>query len=60
MMLGSFFMVTCPYLRELDTIAYFALLRGRHSTAHGRHPGHNPAPAGFTAMRRALRPSLKY
>ena len=31
MMLGNFFMVTCPYLRELDTIAYFALLRRRHS-----------------------------
>jgi hypothetical protein len=31
MMLGNFFRVTCPYLRELDTIAYFALLRRRHS-----------------------------
>jgi hypothetical protein len=31
LMLGNFFMVTCPYLRELDTIAYFALLRGGHS-----------------------------
>jgi hypothetical protein len=31
MMLGSFFRITCPYLRELDTIAYFALLRRRHS-----------------------------
>jgi pyruvate,water dikinase len=31
MMLGNFFMVTCPYLRELDTIAYFALLRRHHS-----------------------------
>lgn len=31
MMLGNFFKVTCPYLRELDTIAYFALLRKRHS-----------------------------
>jgi hypothetical protein len=31
MMLGNFFQVTCPYLRELDTIAYFALLRRRHS-----------------------------
>ncbi len=30
-MLGNFFKVTCPYLRELDTIAYFALLRRRHS-----------------------------
>lgn len=31
LMIGNFFMVTCPYLFELDTIAYFALLRGRHS-----------------------------
>jgi len=31
MMIGNFFMVTCPYLFELDTIAYFALLRNRHS-----------------------------
>lgn len=31
MMLGNFFQVTCPYLRALDTIAYFALLRRRHS-----------------------------
>lgn len=31
LMLGNFFKVTCPYLRELDTIAYFALLRSRHS-----------------------------
>lgn len=31
MMLGNFFRVTCPYLRELDTLAYFALLRRHHS-----------------------------
>ncbi len=31
MMVGNFFKVTCPYLRELETIAYFALLRRRHS-----------------------------
>lgn len=31
LMVGNFFMVTCPYLYELDTIAYFALLRNRHS-----------------------------
>jgi pyruvate, water dikinase len=31
MMLANFFKVTCPYLAELDTIAYFALLRRRHS-----------------------------
>jgi pyruvate, water dikinase len=31
LMVGNFFKVTCPYLRELDTIAYFALLRRCHS-----------------------------
>lgn len=31
MMIGNFFMVTCPYLFELDTIAYFALYRKNHS-----------------------------
>ncbi len=31
--LANFFQVTCPYLYELDTVAYFALLRGRHK--HG-------------------------
>lgn len=30
LMIGNFFMVTCPYLFELDTVAYFALLRDRH------------------------------
>jgi hypothetical protein len=30
-MIGNFFMVTCPYLFELDTIAYFAIERTRHS-----------------------------
>ena len=32
-LLANFFQVTCPFLFELDTIAYFALTRGRHS--HG-------------------------
>ncbi len=32
-LLANFFQVTCPYLHELDTVAYFALTRGRHS--HG-------------------------
>ncbi|MBN1596426.1 PEP/pyruvate-binding domain-containing protein [candidate division FCPU426 bacterium] len=31
-MIGNFFMVTCPYLFELDTIAYFSIERGRHSS----------------------------
>ena len=32
-MIGNFFLVTCPYLYELDTVAYFALLRTSHSAA---------------------------
>ncbi|HUU15703.1 MAG TPA: PEP/pyruvate-binding domain-containing protein [Sedimentisphaerales bacterium] len=31
LMIGNFFMVTCPYLFELDTITYFTILRNRHS-----------------------------
>jgi len=31
LMLGNFFMVTCPYVYELKTYAYFALLRDSHS-----------------------------
>ncbi len=31
LMVGNFFMVTCPYLFELETIGYFAILRNNHS-----------------------------
>ncbi|HQM47131.1 MAG TPA: PEP/pyruvate-binding domain-containing protein [Candidatus Hydrogenedentes bacterium] len=31
-MVGNFFLLTCPYLYELDTVAYFALLRRFHSS----------------------------
>jgi len=31
LMIGNFFLITCPYLFELDTIAYFGLLRDKHS-----------------------------
>lgn len=31
LMIGNFFMITCPYLFELDTITYFALIRDNHS-----------------------------
>ncbi|AOY75287.1 PEP/pyruvate-binding domain-containing protein [Clostridium formicaceticum] len=31
LMIGNFFMITCPYLFELDTIAYFTILRNKHS-----------------------------
>jgi hypothetical protein len=30
-MLGNFFMITCPFLYQLDTIAYFALMKNHHS-----------------------------
>ncbi len=30
-MIGNFFMLTCPYLREFDTIAYFVICRSVHS-----------------------------
>ena len=31
LMMGNFFRVTCPYLFVLDTVAYFPVMRGRHS-----------------------------
>lgn len=31
LMMGNFFTVTCPYLFELDTVAWFCVLRHRHS-----------------------------
>lgn len=31
LMMGNFFCVTCPYLFDLDTVAYFPLKRGMHS-----------------------------
>ncbi|MDY7011481.1 MAG: PEP/pyruvate-binding domain-containing protein [Planctomycetota bacterium] len=30
-MLGNFFMLTCPYLRDHNAVAYFAVLRNHHS-----------------------------
>ncbi len=42
-MLGSFFMIACPYLYELETLAYFALLKNQHSP-------HATAPIGNTAQ----------
>jgi hypothetical protein len=29
LMIGNFFKVTCPYLYELDTVAYFSIIRTR-------------------------------
>ncbi len=31
LMMGNFFSVTCPYLFELDTVAWFCIIRHRHS-----------------------------
>jgi hypothetical protein len=36
-MLGNFFMLTCPYLFDLETVAYFALFRDYHSS-RALHP----------------------
>src|SRR4030042_6364277 len=30
-LLANFFQITCPFLAELNTIAYFALTRGQHA-----------------------------
>jgi len=32
-LLANFFQITCPFLRELDTVAYFALTRGQHANS---------------------------
>ncbi|HOV90146.1 MAG TPA: PEP/pyruvate-binding domain-containing protein [Syntrophorhabdaceae bacterium] len=31
LMIGNFFVIMCPYLFELNTVAYFSILRGNHS-----------------------------
>ena len=31
LMMGNFFKVTCPYLFILDTVAFFPIIRGKHS-----------------------------
>ena len=31
LMMGNFFRVTCPFLFELDTVAFFPIIRGKHS-----------------------------
>jgi len=33
LMIGNFFKVTCPFLYELDTVAYFSLIRDAHTFA---------------------------
>lgn len=31
LMIGNFFQIICPYLFRLETVAYFSLIRGRHT-----------------------------
>ncbi len=31
LMIGNFFLVTCPYLFQLETVAYFSIMRDSHS-----------------------------
>lgn len=31
LMMGNFFRVTCPFLFQLDTVAFFPIIRGKHS-----------------------------
>jgi hypothetical protein len=33
LMIGNFFKVTCPFLYELDTVAYFSIIRDAHTFA---------------------------
>lgn len=49
-MLGNFFMITCPYLYQLETLAYFALLKGRHSF-HATEPINNTAQVVIEVFR---------
>ncbi len=53
-MLGNFFMITCPYLYELDTIAYFALLKNFHSF-HATQPIFNTAQIILEVYRKESR-----
>ena len=50
-MLGNFFMIAGPYLHELDTIAYFALQKNRHSF-HATHSIFNTAQVIIEAYRK--------
>lgn len=53
-MLGNFFMIACPYLYELDTIAYFALLKNHHSF-HATHLIFNTAQVIIEVYRKHTR-----
>ena len=41
-MLGNFFMLTCPYLLDMEALAYFAVIKGEHSR-NALYPIHTTA-----------------
>lgn len=53
-MLGNFFMIVCPYLYELETIAYFALQKNLHSF-HATRPIFNTAQVIIEVYRKSNR-----
>jgi len=53
-MLGNFFMIACPYLYELGTIAYFALQKNLHSL-HATHSIFNTAQVILEVYRKENR-----
>ncbi|MGA2496582.1 MAG: PEP/pyruvate-binding domain-containing protein [Tepidisphaeraceae bacterium] len=53
-MLGNFFMIACPYLHELGTIAYFALQKHTHSF-HASQPIFNTAQVIIEVYRKESR-----
>jgi hypothetical protein len=50
-MLGNFFMLVCPYIRQAGAIAYFAMFRNRHSF-HAMAPIIDHAPVFIDVFRR--------
>ncbi|MBN2507429.1 MAG: pyruvate, phosphate dikinase [Verrucomicrobia bacterium] len=53
-MLGNFFMIACPYLYELRTLAYFALLKHEHSF-HASRSIHSTAQVVLEVFRKQHR-----
>ena len=60
-MLGNFFMLACPYLYDYDTVAYFGLIRNRHTSfAIDAIPQHRPGGHGrLSRQGRRLRSSAE-
>jgi len=50
-MLGNFFMLTCPYLFDIEAVAYFALYRNYHFYHHATEPIINTAQVSCNVYR---------